>query len=48
MIDGSLAVNGMPTWQDYLSREEADTIKAYVAYEARLGHQRGERRLVRR
>jgi mono/diheme cytochrome c family protein len=48
VIDGSLAVNGMPTWQNYLSPEEADTIKSYVAHEARLGHQRGERRLVRR
>jgi mono/diheme cytochrome c family protein len=48
VIDGSLAVNGMPTWQDYLSPEEADLIKSYVAHEARLGHQRGERRLVRR
>jgi quinohemoprotein ethanol dehydrogenase len=38
----------MPAWKDYLSPEEADLIKGYVAYEAKLGHQRGERRLVRR
>jgi quinohemoprotein ethanol dehydrogenase len=48
VFDGALAVNGMPAWQDYLSSEEADTIKGYVAYEAKLGHERGERRLVRR
>ncbi len=48
VIDGALAVNGMPAWADYLTRDEADTIRAYVAYEAKLGHERGERRLVRR
>ena len=48
VIDGAFAVNGMPAWKDYISPEEADTIKSYVAYEARLGHERGERRLVRR
>jgi mono/diheme cytochrome c family protein len=48
VIDGALAVNGMPAWQGYLSPEEADKIKGYVAYEAKLGHERGERRLVRR
>ena len=48
VIEGALAPRGMPAWKDYLSPEEADLIKAYVAHEARLGHQRGERRLVRR
>jgi quinohemoprotein ethanol dehydrogenase len=48
VIDGALSANGMPAWNDYLSRDEADAIKAYVAHEARLGHQRGESRLVRR
>jgi mono/diheme cytochrome c family protein len=48
VIDGALAVNGMPAWQDYLSPDEADTIKGYVAYEAKLGQERGEHRLVRR
>jgi len=48
VIDGALAENGMAAWGAYLSRDEADAIKAYVAHEARLGHQRGERRLVRR
>ena len=48
VIDGALAENGMAAWDAYLSRDEADAIKAYVAHEARLGHQRGERRLVRR
>ena len=48
VIDGAFSGNGMPAWKDYLTPEEADAIKAYVAHEARLGHQRGERRLVRR
>ena len=48
VIEGALAVNGMPSWKDYLTPDEADAIKSYVAHEATLGHQRGERRLVRR
>jgi mono/diheme cytochrome c family protein len=48
VIEGALAARGMPAWNEYLSREEADAVKAYVAHEARLGHQRGERRLVKR
>ncbi len=48
VIDGALAARGMAGWGDYLTRDEADTIKAYVAHEATLGHQRGEKRLVRR
>ena len=48
VFDGSLSSAGMPAWNSYLSREEADKIKFYVAYEARLGSERGERRLVRR
>jgi quinohemoprotein ethanol dehydrogenase len=48
VFDGLLASGGMPAWKDYLSREEADKIKTYVAHEARLGYERGERRLVRK
>ena len=48
VIDGGLGSNGMPGWADYLTREEADNIKAYVIHEASLGRQRGERRLVRK
>jgi quinohemoprotein ethanol dehydrogenase len=48
VFDGALAGAGMPAWKDYLSREEADKIKSYVAHEARLGSERGERRLIRR
>jgi mono/diheme cytochrome c family protein len=48
VFDGALAANGMPAWNEYLTREEVDRIEAYVAHEARLGHERGERRLVRR
>ena len=48
VFDGALAGAGMPAWKDYLSRDEADKIKSYVAHEARLGSERGERRLVRR
>jgi quinohemoprotein ethanol dehydrogenase len=48
VMGGALAVNGMPAWDLYLSPEEAEIIKSYVAYEATLGHERGERRLIRR
>jgi quinohemoprotein ethanol dehydrogenase len=48
VFDGVFAEAGMPAWKNYLSREEADEIKSYVAHEARLGSERGERRLVRR
>ncbi len=48
VIDGAYASRGMAGWRDYLSPEEADRILDYVAHEARLGHARGERRLVRR
>ncbi|MFK7896992.1 MAG: PQQ-dependent dehydrogenase, methanol/ethanol family [Myxococcota bacterium] len=47
VYEGALAANGMPAWKEFLSRNEVDQIKAYVAHEARLGHERGERRLVR-
>ena len=47
VFDGAFAGAGMPAWKDYLSREEADKIKSYVSHEARLGEERGERRLVR-
>lgn len=48
VMNGALASNGMPGWADYISSEEADQIKAYVAHEATLGHQRGEKRLIRK
>ena len=48
VIKGALAANGMPAWDQYLSSEEADAIKSYVAYEAKLGNERGEWRLVKR
>ncbi len=48
VMDGSLAVNGMPAWKDFMTADEANAILAYVAHEARLGHDRGERRMVRR
>ena len=48
VLDGSLAANGMPAWRDFISKDEADAILAYVAHEARLGHERGEKRLIKR
>lgn len=48
VFDGALAPNGMPAWKDFMTAAEADLIKAYVAHEATLGHERGERRLVKR
>jgi len=47
VMDGALAANGMPAWKGYLSPDEAEAIRAYVAHEATLGHARGERRLIR-
>lgn len=48
VFDGALAVNGMPAWKDFLSREEADLIKSYVIHESILGKRRGERRMVKK
>ncbi len=48
VLDGSLAVNGMPAWKEFMTPDEANAIKDYVAHEARLGHERGEKRSVRR
>jgi quinohemoprotein ethanol dehydrogenase len=48
VIDGGLKANGMPAWDGYMSREEANAIKSYVIHEAALGHQRGERRMVKK
>ena len=48
VLDGSLGANGMPAWKDFLDAKEASAIKAYVGHEATLGHQRGEKRVVRR
>jgi quinohemoprotein ethanol dehydrogenase len=48
VIDGGLRTNGMPAWEDYMVREEADAIKSYVIHEATLGLKRGEKRIVRK
>jgi quinohemoprotein ethanol dehydrogenase len=48
VIDGALKTNGMPAWDKFISRAEADAIKSYVIHEATLGHQRGERRMVKK
>ncbi|MAJ59792.1 MAG: PQQ-dependent dehydrogenase, methanol/ethanol family [bacterium TMED88] len=48
VIEGALVEAGMPGWAPFMSPEEADEILAYVAHEATLGHQRGEKRVVRR
>jgi quinohemoprotein ethanol dehydrogenase len=48
VIDGALKINGMPAWDKFISRAEADAIKSYVIHEATLGHQRGERRMVKK
>ncbi|MEP1470402.1 MAG: PQQ-dependent dehydrogenase, methanol/ethanol family [Halieaceae bacterium] len=48
VMDGGLRTNGMPAWDKYMTAAEADEIKAYVVHEARLGNQRGEKRLVRK
>ena len=48
VMDGALAVNGMPSWKEYISREEADLIKSYVIHESILGERRGERRMMKK
>lgn len=48
VMEGGLSVNGMPGWKEYMTAEEADSIRDYVVHEATLGHQRGEKRLVRK
>lgn len=45
--DGALASMGMPARGQYLNVEQANAIKAYVVEQARLGHERGEKRLIR-
>ncbi len=47
VYEGALAANGMAGWKEFLTPAEVDQVKAYVAHEARLGHERGERRMVR-
>lgn len=47
VYQGTLAANGMAAWKEFLTKAEVDQVKAYVAHEARLGHQGGERRRVR-
>ena len=48
VFDGALAPNGMPAWKEFMTVKEVDQIKAYVTHEATLGHQRGERRVIRK
>jgi quinohemoprotein ethanol dehydrogenase len=48
VFDGALKTNGMPAWNEYLTVDEVDAIRAYVVHEAALGHARGEKRLVRK
>lgn len=45
-MQGGLKTNGMPGWDEYITTEESEAIKAYVVHEAKLGHERGEKRLV--
>lgn len=47
VYEGVLSVNGMPAWKEFMTPAEVDQVKAYVAHEARLGHERGEQRLIR-
>ena len=44
--DGAMASLGMPARGEFVSEREAEAIKAYVIEQARLGHERGEKRLV--
>ncbi len=48
VIDGAFAPNGMPAWKDFMTPEEAFTIRSYVAHEATLGRERGEKRVIRK
>ncbi|NKI19128.1 PQQ-dependent dehydrogenase, methanol/ethanol family [Spongiibacter sp. KMU-166] len=45
--DGAMASLGMPARGEFITEAEAEAIKHYVVHEAQLGHQRGEKRLVR-
>lgn len=44
---GGLSANGMPGWEGYITVEETMAIRDYVRHEAKLGAERGERRIVR-
>ncbi|MFQ3324701.1 MAG: quinohemoprotein ethanol dehydrogenase [Pseudomonadales bacterium] len=48
VIDGALEGNGMPNWSEYLDIEEMEKVKAYVVHEAKLGFERGEKRMVKK
>lgn len=48
VIQGGLRSNGMPAWNEYMSEEESEAIRDYIVHEAHLGHQRGEKRLLRK
>lgn len=45
--DGALASMGMPARGEFIDNDEAIAIKHYVVEQARLGHERGEKRLIR-
>lgn len=46
VMNGALQTNGMPAWKDYMTQDEAESIRDYVVHESKLGHARGEKRLV--
>ena len=45
--DGALTSMGMPARGEFIDNDEAIAIKHYVVEQARLGHERGEKRLIR-
>lgn len=48
VIEGAFAANGMPAWKDFMTPQEALLIRSYIAHEATLGRERGEKRMVRK
>jgi quinohemoprotein ethanol dehydrogenase len=48
VIDGAFEMNGMPSWSEYLDVEDMEKVKAYVVHEAKLGFERGEKRMVKK
>ncbi len=44
---GGLAANGMPSWHEYMTEDEALAIRDYVRHEVTMGVGRAEKRLVR-
>jgi hypothetical protein len=41
-------MNGMPNWSKELTIEDMEKVKAYVVHEAKLGFERGEKRMVKK